>query len=168
MKNNNDNVTGMKDALNTSNFAKDRYSPEDGIEYYYFFLRYSDGHTEYVKYSSPALYVRDVFTMLVAYQISKEYGCPNVEPCSSAEFEAGAESEIESSDMQEKILDEKDFPSSPEGFQLAVRYLNSAYFSSDINETRLFLHKAMLQLRHALPPQVTGKSGVSPDDAKGE
>jgi hypothetical protein len=165
MRNDQCNATGMKDAVNS---VKDRYSPEDELEYYYFSLRYSDDHTEYVKYSSPAMYVRDVFTKLAAYQISKEYGCPNVEPCSSAEFEAGAKREIESTDIPEKILDEKDFPSAPEGFQLAVRYLNSAYFSGDAKEMRLFLHKAALQLHHTFSPQEAEQSGVSSDNSKGK
>jgi hypothetical protein len=165
MRNDKDKVIDMKDAVIA---AKDRYSLDDEIEYYCFFLRYSDDRAEYVKYSSPALYIRDIFTKLVAYQISQEYDCPSVEPCSLAEFEAGAEREIESSDTPEKILDEKDFPSAPEGFQLAVKYLNSAYFSSDMKDMRLFLHKAMLQLRHALSPQGTEQSGVSPNNAKGE
>jgi hypothetical protein len=151
MRDDKDNVIDMKDAVNESISAKKSYSPEDELEYYYFLLRYSDNHAEYVKYSSPALYIRDVFTKLLAYQISKEHNCPNVEPCSSAEFEAGAEMEIESSEIPKKILDEKDFYTAPEGFQLVVRYLNSAYFSCDIKEARMFLHKAMLQLRHTFP-----------------
>jgi hypothetical protein len=145
----NDESSGkdMEEKVDVLKFVKDEYSPEDELEYYCFSLRYPDGHTEYVKYSSPALYVRDIFTGIAAYQISKYYGCPNVEPCSLAEFAAGAASEIESSDLPAKILDEKNFPSAPEGFQLAVKYLNSAYFSRDIEEMRLFLHKATLQLR---------------------
>ncbi|MDR1510413.1 MAG: hypothetical protein LBS53_12335 [Synergistaceae bacterium] len=167
MRNDKGNVVDMKDVRDASKFAKEGYSPEDEFEYYYFSLRYSDDRAEYVKYSSPSMYVRDVFTKLAAYQISKEYGCPNVEPCSSAEFEAGAKGEIESSDISEKILDEDDFHAAPDGFQLAVRYLNSAYFSSDIKEMRLFLHKAMLQLRHALSPQGAEQSDVLPNNRKG-
>jgi hypothetical protein len=157
MRNDKDNIIGMEGEVGASKSAKGQYSLENELEHYCFFLRYPDDHTEYVKYSSPALYVRDIFTRLTAYQISKEYGCPDVEPCSSAEFEAGAEREIESSDIPEKILAEKDFPSSPEGFQQAVRYLNSAYFSNDAHETRLFLHKAMLQIRRALSRQESNK-----------
>jgi hypothetical protein len=168
MRNDKGNVIGMEDARDASRFVKGTYSPEDEIEYYYFSLRYSDDHVEYVKYSSPALYIRDIFTKLVAYQISQEYGCPSVEPCSSAEFEAGAKEEIESSEIPEKIIDEKDFPTVPEGFQLAVKYLNSAYFSGDTKEMRLFLHKAMLQLRHTLSPREAEQSGVSPNNSKGE
>jgi hypothetical protein len=168
MKNDGDNIISLEGAVSASKFAKDEYSPEDELEYYYFFLRYSDDHTEYVKYSSPALYIRDIFTKLVAYQISQEYACADVEPCSSAEYDAGAEREIESTENPEKILAENDFPSFPEGFRLAVRYLNSAYFSSDANEMRLFLHKAMLRLRRVLSPQEAGQSGVSADNSKGE
>jgi hypothetical protein len=168
MRNGKDNVIDMKAAMEASKSAKEGYSPEDEIENYYFYLLYSDDRAEYVKYSSPAMYIRDVFTKLAAYQISREYGCPNVEPCSSAEFEAGAKREIESSEIPEKILGEKDFPSAPEGFQLAVRYLNSAYFSGDAKETRLFPHKAALQIRRTFSPQEAGQSGVSADNLKGE
>jgi hypothetical protein len=164
MGNGKENVIDVK----ASKSAKEGYSPEDEIENYYFFLRYPDDHVEYVKYASPAMYVRDVFTKLMAYQISKEYGCPNVEPCSSAEFEAGAEREIESSAIPEKILDEKNFPYAPEGFQLAVRYLNSAYFSGDVKEMRLFLHNAALQLRQTFSPQKAEQNGVSADNSKEE
>jgi hypothetical protein len=161
-------MTGMEDKADASKSVKDKYSLEDELEYYYFFLRYSDDHTDYIKYDSPALYIRDIFTKIVAYQISKEYGCPNVEPCSLSEFEAGAKGEIESSDLQEKILDGKDFPSAPEGLQLTFRYLNSAYFSSDVKEMRLFLHKAMLQLRHTLSRQAHELSGILADKAEEE
>jgi hypothetical protein len=147
MVNDKNNFNDMRETVNVSNFAQGEYSPEDETEYYCFSLQYPDGHIEYVKYSSPALYVRDIFTSIVAYQISQEYGCTNVVPCSLAEFVARAEREIESSESPVKILDEKNFLSAPEGFQLAVKYLNSAYFARDAKEMRLFLHKAMLQLR---------------------
>jgi hypothetical protein len=168
MRNDKDKVIDMESAVDALKFVKNEYSPEDELEYYYFSLRYSDGRSEYIKYSSPALYIRDIFTKLVAYQISEEYGCPDVEPCSLAEFEAGAKSEIESSDLPEKILDEKNFPFAPEDFQLSAKYLNSAYFSSDINEMRLFLHKAMLQLRHLLSAQEAEQSGILAHNAEEE
>jgi hypothetical protein len=168
MRSDKNNATAAKNARDASDFAKEEYSPENEIEYFYFYLKYGDDRAEYIKYSTPLLYIRDIFSRLVAHQISHDYSCPTVEPCSEAEFEAGAKTEFESTNNPEKILDENDFPATPEGFQLTVKYLNSAYFSNDVKEMRLFLHKAMLQLRQVLSPQAAKSSGILPQYSKGE